>query len=357
MTTDHGSDEAPPSTSESPTGGRRSVAAAWAAVFLLSITLSLAGCGQRATPAVSETTSTNPVVSLASSGPVSVQLSAMPPTVRLDRDILLTIQTQTPSNIQVKLPPIEDRLTGFTVAGSFDQPPVARNGNLVRERHVRLTPKASPRYRIAPMAIVWHDRTGHEQWFPTRPLVLSSESLVKGDPGTSLAGARSPVHVYPGLGSVLRYTAIALALAALGVLVWWAARRIHREVQLRRMSPRERALHELADLLARDLVGKDRVKDFYFELTMIVRAYIERAHAIRAPEQTTEEFLEAASRDPRFSPAVVTRLRAFMQAADLVKYAAYRPDQPAIDQSLTTATTYIETDADAINLQPPTTNP
>jgi signal transduction histidine kinase len=269
----------------------------------------------------------------------------MPPTVRLDRDTLLTIQVQAPSNIQVKLPPIEDRLTGFTVAGSFDRPAAAHNGNWVRERHVRLTPQASTRYRIAPMAVTWHDRTGREQWFPTRPLVLFSESLVKGDPGTSLAAARLPVRIYPGWGSVLRYATLVGAVAALGALLWWAIRRIRREVQLRRMSPRERALHELAELLARDLIGKDRVKDFYFELTMIVRAYIERAHAVRAPEQTTEEFLAAVSRDPRFSAEVVARLRAFMQAADLVKYAADHPDQPAIDQALGTARTYIETDA------------
>jgi hypothetical protein len=307
-------------------------------------------CGRRSAPAGDGTAATNPVVALASSGPVSVQLSAQPPTVRLDRDTLLTIQIQAPSNIQVKLPPIEDRLTGFTVAGTFDRPPAARNGYLVRERHVRLTPQASTRYRIAPMAITWHDRTGREQWFPSRPLVLSSESLVKGSPGTSLAGVRPPVRIYPGLGAVLRAIALVAAVATLGALLWWAVRRIRREVRLRRMSPRERALHELAELLARDLVGKDRVKDFYFELTMIVRAYIERAHTVRAPEQTTEEFLEAVSRDPRFSPTVVTRLRAFMQAADLVKYAAHRPDQPAIDQSLATAKTYIETDSEALTV-------
>ncbi len=315
-------------------------------VCALAIMMGTTACDRRAAPAAGDPASTNPVVSFASSGPVSVQLSAMPPTVRLDRDTLLTIQIQAPSNILVKLPAIEDRLTGFTVAGDYADPPMARNGSLVRERHVRLTPRAATRYRIAPMAITWHDRTGQEQWFPTRTLVLSSESLVKGSPGTSLAAARPPVRIYPGLGSVLRIAAIVAALAALGSLLWWAGRRIRREVQLRRMSPRERALHELAELLARDLVGHDRVKDFYFELTMIVRAYIERAHTIRAPEQTTEEFLEAASRDPRFAPAVIARLRAFMQAADLVKYAAHRPDQPAIDQSLTTARTYIETDAE-----------
>lgn len=303
-----------------------------------------AGCGKR-TASAAKDDAARPQVVESSSGPVTVRISANPPVVRMDRDTLLAIEVIAPSNIQVKLPPIEDRLTGFSAAGSFDRPATARNGRVVRERNVRLVPQAAPRYRVAPMAVTWHDRTGEEHWFPTRPLVLSSEAIVKGDPGSSLAAARPPLRIYPGFGTVLLYACLAAGAVAVAWMLWWAIRHIRREVRLRRMSPRERALHELAELLARDLVHKDRVKDFYFELTMIVRTYIERAHAIRAPEQTTEEFLTAVSRDPRFAQAVIARLRAFLQAADLVKYAAHRPDQPVIDQSIDTARTYVETDA------------
>ncbi len=325
----------------------------------LLVSILLTACTRHSSESTADkSASAKPQVVESSAGQVTVRMSATPPVVRLDRDTLLTIEVTAPPNVQVKLPPIENRVSGFTVAGSFDKPPVVEpGGRTVRERSVRLQPQAAPRYRIAPMAIVWHDRSGEEHSFPTRPLVLSSESLVKGDPGSSLAAVRSPVRIYPGLGSVLLYLVAAAGVCALGVLLWWAAKRIHREVRLRRMSPRERALHELAELLARDLVTKDRVKDFYFELTMIVRAYIERAHSIRAPEQTTEEFLVAVSQDPRFSPAVITKLRAFLQAADLVKYAAYLPDRPAIDQSLATARTYVETDADERAATPPPSTP
>lgn len=324
-----------------PTPCRRSL---FVPLLALSLALSLAACSHREKPADSAGEAKPQVVD-SGSGPVTIRMTATPPTVRLDRDTLLSIQVLAPANIQVKLPPLEDRLTGFTVSGSFDRPPVEQQGRLMRERNVRLTPRAAPRYRIAPLAVAWHDRTGAEQWFPTQPMVLPSEPLVKGDPGSSLAAMRPPVHVYPGFGTVLLYLLLAAGIAALVWGLWWAFRRIRREVKLRRMSPRERALHELAELLARDLVHKDRVKDFYFELTMIVRAYIERAHSIRAPEQTTEEFLVAVSRDSRFTSAVVTRLRAFLQAADLVKYAAHRPDAASVDQSVTTARHYIETDA------------
>lgn len=293
------------------------------------------------TPAVAE----KPRIEEFSRGPVSARFTFDPAVVRLDRDILLTIRITAPTNVTVKLPPLETRVKGFTVAGSFDGHPVISGSKAIVDRNIRLTPAISSAYRIAPMAVTWKQPgTGQEQWFPTKPVVLASEQLVKGDVGKEIAPARSPIWIYPGLKGIMAYTLMALGIAALGYGAWRLFRKIRRAVQLRLMSPRERALFELAELMAKNLVGHNRVKEFYFALTMIVRLYIERAHSIRAPEQTTEEFLTAVSQDSRFSRDVVRRLREFMQAADLVKYAGFKPDATSVDSALTTAKTYIETD-------------
>lgn len=285
-------------------------------------------------------------------GSVSVSLSFDPPVVRLDRDILLTVLFSSPTNVMIKLPPIENRVKGFSVSGSYDSPAKIVGNKTLRSRNIRLTPLISKEYRIAPMAVTWKNpETGAEQWFPTKPVVLPSEALQKEAPGREIAPASGPVWIYPGLKGVLGYAFLILGLGALAYLAWRLFRKLRRAVQLRRMSPRERALFELAELMARDLVGHHQVKEFYFELTMIVRAYIERAHAIRAPEQTTEEFLVAVSADARFSRDVVRRLREFMQAADLVKYAGVRPDPASVESATSTARNYIETDAEVSDLK------
>ncbi|MEI6563702.1 MAG: hypothetical protein WCO42_05265 [bacterium] len=294
-----------------------------------------------------ETPSSKPLVSDNSLGPVSITLTFDPPVVRLDHDTLLTVRIASPSNVTVKLPPLETRVKGFTVSGNFDGPPTTSVGKSIRTRNFRLTPLISNEYRIAPMAVQWRDPdTGAERWFPTKPVVLNSEMLLKEAPGRDIVAAHGPVWIYPGLKGFLGYIMAALGLAALGYFAWKLFRKVRRAVKLRRMSPRERALFELSELMARDLIGHHRVKDFYFELTLIVRTYIERAHAIRAPEQTTEEFLAAVSHDVRFSRDVVKRLREFMQAADLVKYAGFQPDPSSVDAATSTARNYIETDSD-----------
>ena len=66
----------------------------------------------------------------------------------------------------------------------------------------------------------------------------------------------------------------------------------------------------------------------------------ERVYAV-----STEEFLGAVRSDPRFPREVHTRLAAFLEAADLVKFAAHRPTQPVVEAATGTARDYIETDA------------
>ena len=274
-----------------------------------------------------------------------IEIVAEPSRVTLLNDMVLTIRITSPSNRIVGLPPLSDRCQGFTINGDYERDPhPAADGMIVRERCLKLTPVPGAEYRLAPMAITLGSRDA-QTWLATTPVTFDSEPVMTGSGTPRVGSILEPSWIRPGLKGVMWYSLVAVAIAALLFAVWYVSRRIHREIKLRRMSPRERALHELADLVAQDLVGHQRVKDFYFELTMIVRRYIERAHTIRAPEQTTEEFLVAVSRDPQFTPTVVNRLKAFLQAADLVKYAAYRPERPVVDQAYSSARTYIETDA------------
>ncbi|MFQ5414203.1 MAG: hypothetical protein ACE5E6_07065 [Phycisphaerae bacterium] len=102
------------------------------------------------------------------------------------------------------------------------------------------------------------------------------------------------------------------------------------------------ARREIAALVADDLVARGRVQDFHYRLSAIMRGYIERRFAIAAPEMTTEEFLDAAARDTRFSSDHAACLRGFLTACDLVKYARHQPAHEECDVGLRTADAFIE---------------
>ena len=60
-------------------------------------------------------------------------------------------------------------------------------------------------------------------------------------------------------------------------------------------------------------------------VSSILRAYLEGRFGLRAPEQTTEEFLAAAEAEPAFDREQQRTLRAFLAACDAVKFARARP--------------------------------
>jgi len=307
----------------------------------------VAGCGEQKEKAAN-TPAAGPLVEEMAQGEVEVIFTIDPSTIQYDRDTLLTITVTAPANVRIGLPALAGRLQGFILNGTFEDPALAEGERVTRRLNARLTPLPGREHRIAPMPIMISDgRTSPsiETWFPTRPIVLDITPPTDTEPGTEIRDEMDPVWVRPPFREVAGYAILLLAVIAVVLLLWKLGGRLHRKVKLMRMSPRERALKELAILLAKDLITRHKVKEFYLQLTMIVRRYIERAHKVRAPEQTTEEFLAAVTDDPQFSQEVVTRLRDFLQAADLVKFAAYDPSVNDIDRATTTARSYIEQDA------------
>jgi hypothetical protein len=319
-------------------------------VSMAGVAATIMGC-RRPTESASDASAAAPLEQTVSKGDVSVTLTATPGRVFLEQDILLSIRVTTPASTSVTLPSIHDRLLGFMDAGHFDREPHSSGASITQERVIQLTPLIADEYRIAPMAFIYTDKATTPPtagWLATPPLVFQLEAVTDHAVGNDIKSTLSPIWVYPPLRTVSGYVGILLIILVIGFMGWKLIRRAHRRIRLMRMSPRERAMEELNELLAQKLVEKKQFKDFYVELTMVVRRYIERQHHIRAPEQTTEEFLAAVSKDPRFDSEIVLRLRKFLEAADLVKFAAYQPDSSNVSSSIETATDYITSDADRI---------
>ncbi|MBQ7667020.1 MAG: hypothetical protein IJS46_03390, partial [Kiritimatiellae bacterium] len=129
-------------------------------------------------------------------------------------------------------------------------------------------------------------------------------------------------------------------------LAAFAVRRLRRAVKVRRLPPKRRALAELRRLLDRDLPSKGRFKDFYCELTLVVRRHIERRHGISAPRQTTEEFLSSVSGRPEFPADTVARLGEFLSAADMVKFAGVSATRASAQDAAAAARAYLDGEPD-----------
>jgi hypothetical protein len=166
---------------------------------------------------------------------------------------------------------------------------------------------------------------------------------------TSVAGLDTDPSLYrdiagevsvtaPGVGPLSwilgGLTAVALAIAA----VWWWRRP-------RPEPPAEPAdtwaLGRINALLAERLVEQGRVQAFYFGLTDIVRAFIERRYQLAAPDRTTAEFIDEARRHPELGEDTARLLGNLLKSADMVKFAGDRPLAQDCDRAVDTIRRFV----------------
>lgn len=287
-----------------------------------------------------------------SGGDVSIKAEATPDRVSPAEDLMLTLTVDAPSHLAVTLPDLRDRFAGFSTVEDYAVAPVEANGRTRQTFRWRLTPQpAATRYRLAPFAVATLDKrspAARPSTFATRPVVFPPEAprpAVTGDPEV----APQPEWIRPTAKTVALWIFAALAGAALLAAALYGLTRLSRRVREFRMSPVERAMAELERLLGRNLPGRGLYKEFYIELTMVVRRYIERSHGVRAPEQTTQEFLAAAAGNPAFTRDVLAQLRTFLESADLVKFAGQEASLSMATDATAKARAYIETDATVVS--------
>jgi len=86
----------------------------------------------------------------------------------------------------------------------------------------------------------------------------------------------------------------------------------------------------LEDLKLKNLPDQGKIKQYYIELSDIVRHYLENRFTIAAPEMTTEEFLAFLQESYVLSGSHKDLLKEFLSFCDMVKHA---PNKHQIDQS------------------------
>lgn len=141
-----------------------------------------------------------------------------------------------------------------------------------------------------------------------------------------------------------------IALAIIGFWVYWFVIRKQKEdeevVTYRTLPPFEEAIFRLNELDEKLLWQNNKVKEYYSELTEIVRGYIERELKVPALENTTDEIIETltdfkSSESIATSKETIKKLKELLQESDLVKFAKSKPLALEIEEDRKDAETII----------------
>lgn len=182
----------------------------------------------------------------------------------------------------------------------------------------------------------------------TTPVTITVTSLVPEHVDlTALKDIAPPIDLPSnGFPAWVWVTVGSLGGLGVGLGTWWYWR-WRRAAALAAPQPAHvLALAALRQLQREDLMAQQHIETFYVRLSGILRQYVEGRFGLHAPEQTTEEFLEAL----RSCGGLLTTHRSLLQTVlehcDLVKFARHQPAPDIMHCALSRVTRFIEQTAD-----------
>ncbi|MBR0198231.1 MAG: hypothetical protein IJQ34_08880 [Kiritimatiellae bacterium] len=272
-----------------------------------------------------------------SRGPVDFKIEGETGEVDTGKSLFLESTLTAPEGVDV--PDLRERARGFQLVEQVNEEPYREDGGrMIQKTQWRLMPKPCEKvYKIAPFQI--GDEVAGPVYFTQKP-----QPELSGDMEIEAKKVMPPLS-FRLVGKIFIYILGALALAG---SVFFIVKYLRRRIREFRMSPIERAFAELEALLKKGLPGRGRYKDFYVELTRLVRRYVQRKYGVKAPHLTTEEFLRDFKSG---SPESLKALKEFMEEADMVKFAGVKATPEMTDCATDSARSYLKGDNAAQDME------
>jgi len=162
----------------------------------------------------------------------------------------------------------------------------------------------------------------------TNPAAVGSSPVWSGSLSNDIRPVKPLVDI-PSGWAWLGWTLAALAVVAALVLLWrWWRNRAAAPVLPPLIPPHVRARQKLEDALR--FISDARL--FCILVSDALRVYLEERFQLRAPERTTEEFLQDLQLTSHLDTGQKQTLADFLERCDLVKFARFEPTEAALHE-------------------------
>lgn len=287
------------------------------------------GGGDAAAPEVDDRPAVEKVTDL---GPVTATVRVRPEAPALTEDITLELEVEAEPGIAIELPAFGEALGRFQIVDFAPRQERTAGGGTRATQTYRLQAPMSGKQRVPPLRVEYLDerpgQDGAVKELLTEEIPLEVASTLPEElAAQSLRPARGRLEPPKPKSWLQRFWFVPVGLLVLGFGIYFVRASRRRARTRARASAFATALHRLAALEARGFPVGDEVDAWYVELSGIVRRYIEGRYGLRAPELTTEEFLQEAGRLPELGAERRALLESFLEGCDRVKFAGYRPDE------------------------------
>lgn len=248
--------------------------------------------------------------------------------------VLLHVSAELPADVDSLAPAVKDSVGAFEIL-NID---ASRAASGHQEWVFKLTMFDTGNVFVPPVAFSYKHRQDTLQRIAySNPISLSLVSIPF-DPKGDIKDIKPPLDAPWKFEDFLPYliALLILALAAIGYYYYrkWKKRRNEGFVPVKpSIPPGQVALTALRLLEDKHLWQQGKVKQYYSEVTEIVRRFIEDQYGVLALESTSDEILAQLLKLPE-AQALLKEFRSFFTTADLVKFAKYIPAPEEHDHEL-----------------------
>jgi hypothetical protein len=244
--------------------------------------------------------------------------------------ILLHVEAESPDFVQSLVPVVKDSLGPFFEVLGVDTSELRRDANPRRQAWTfRLTTFDSGKVFIPPIPFGY--RTYGDTLLRTaftNPVFVSIAGVAI-DPKGDIKDIKPPLDSPWKFEDVLPYLIALICIAfATAAYLYYRKKKKQREEALAppkpMIPPGEAAIIALRVLEDKRLWQQGRVKEYYSQVTEIVRRFLEHQFGILALESTSDEILQQLKSLPE-AGTLLKQFQSFFLTADLVKFAKYEP--------------------------------
>lgn len=281
-------------------------------------------------------------------GPLTVHVRVDSNSVSIAQLLTVELEAAIQPGYTVKMPPVDKLLEQF---GIVDRDALGekldKDMRTVKTVRYELEPFLTGTYDIPAFEFQFSDVNEPDKTYTleTEPIPVEITSLLGEDRDNLVIADIEDVVTLP---TVIPWTWIWVSLGSgtlvIGGVVLWLCLRKRRVPDIVRLfkPAHEIAYDRLRRLVAEDLIESGQLKAFYERISTILRHYIEDRFKLRAPERTTEEFLQELKHSPVLPESDKQDLAEFLNHCDLVKFAKHQPTQEQIQTTFDLVKGFIE---------------
>ena len=224
--------------------------------------------------------------------------------------------------------------------------PVDKEGRIYKKYDYVISVFDTGKFTIPPFPIAYFptDSMSDYRIIEASPINIYVKSVVLDDK-KELRDIKQPIYIPYNYFFLISMISIGILIIISGFLTYKLYKKRKEKGYLFKPPEPPRPAHEIAleslnALLDKQLIEQGKIKDFYIELSDIIRHYIEGRYYISALEETSSEILFDV-KEQDIAQNLYDNLKELLELSDFVKFAKYIPTEQENNQAIENTRNFI----------------